>query len=127
MKRVGGITAIGVLLLVAAWLAVFQLGRGFQPTSLLVLRALTAVMTSGTLLWLAKSAFLLEKGWVLHLAAVLQFVLAGVGVMFLPALALSVWNNSVDFPAYEFGVVWLLPTIAALVFCVTRSVGPTRG
>jgi hypothetical protein len=27
MKRVGGITAIGILLLVAAWLAVFLLGR----------------------------------------------------------------------------------------------------
>lgn len=126
MKRVAGIAAIGTVLLVAAWLAVISLGRDFHPTSLLVLRGLTALITSGTLLWLAKSASLLQKGWVLHLAAVLQFVLAGVGVMFLPVFAMSAWNVFVDFPAYEFGIEWLLPTTAALVYCVTRSVGPQR-
>ena len=126
MKQVAGITAIGTVLLVVAWLAVFFLGRDFQPTSLLALRFLTALITSGTLLWLAKSASRLEKSWVLHVAAVLQFILAGIGVMFLPVFALSFWNHSVDFPAYKFGMVWLLPTTAALVFCVTRDVGLTR-
>jgi hypothetical protein len=125
VKRIAGITAIGTVLLVAAWLAVLYLGRDFHPASLLVLRGLTALITSSTLLWLGKSASRLQKGWLLHVAAVVQFVLAGVGVMFLPVLAMSVWNIYVDFPVYKFGIAWLLPTTAALVYCVTRSVGPT--
>ncbi|HEX4971220.1 MAG TPA: hypothetical protein VFV69_09190 [Steroidobacteraceae bacterium] len=129
MNGVGRITLVGTAVLVAAWVATILLGREAQPAALLAIRILTTLIASGTLLWLVKSAPALEakKSWVLHLAAVVQFLLAGIGVMFMPALALSLWDQYIDFRFYDLGFVWLLPTMAALVFCVTRRVGrPTQ-
>ncbi|HEY7640705.1 MAG TPA: hypothetical protein VH814_13355 [Steroidobacteraceae bacterium] len=126
MRRPGSITAIGIAALLAAWVAVVFLGRETQPAALVGMRLLTTVIASATLLWLARAAPAVPPGksWVLHLAAVVQFLLAGVGVMFLPALALLIWGRYPSFPSYDFGVVWLLPTIAAFLFCVTRPLRP---
>jgi hypothetical protein len=96
-----------------------------QFTALLWIRIVTTVVTTVMALVLSKvaPAIRAEKVWVLQLAAVSQVGLAFVGLIIVPFVALTIWNDYVDFQAYSLkpGFLLLLLPTAAVVFCLTRG------
>jgi hypothetical protein len=91
----------------------------------MVMRIVTSAITTGTALLLSRSALAMQssKPLAFQLCALLQVALAFVGLMILPFVALTVWNDYVDFQAYspKPGLFLLLLPTAAVIFCLTRG------
>jgi uncharacterized membrane protein YqjE len=122
-------------LLILSWLCLIYLGAeggdGAQTTARIGIRMVTIVVTTVTALLLSRLAPALQpqKAWVLQLSAVLQIVFAFFGLLVLPVIALTIWNDYVDFQAYSLKLDLLLMLVpsAAVVFCLTRVSGAKNG
>lgn len=118
-------------LLILSWLCLIYLGAeggdGVQTTARICIRMVTTVVTTVTALLLSRFAPALQpqKAWVLQLSAVLQIVFAFVGLLILPVIALTIWNDYVDFQAYslKLDLLLLLVPSAAVIYCLTRVSG----
>lgn len=125
------LVSVAGALLVLSWACLIYLGsaggEGRQGTALLLIRVVTTVVTTGTALLLSSlaSAVPSQKAWAFRLGALSQVVLAFVGLIILPFVALTSWNDYVDFQAYSLkpGFLLLLLPIGAVVFCLTRDGG----
>lgn len=112
-----------------SWVCLIYLGsvggEGSQTTAQMGIRIVTAVGTTLTALLLSRlaAARWSPKPGVLQLGAMLQVVLAFVGLLILPVVALIVWNGHIDFQVYShtLGFLLLLLPSAAVVFCLTRG------
>jgi hypothetical protein len=129
VRRVLLSTSIAGGLLILGWICLVYLGsvgdQEGQFTALLWIRIVTTVVTTVVALVLSKfaPAIRARKVWVLQLAAVSQVGLAFVGLIVVPFVALTIWNDYVDFQAYSLkpGFLLLLLPTAAVVFCLTRG------
>jgi hypothetical protein len=129
VRRVLWSTSIAGGLLILGWICLVYRGsvgdQEGQFTALLWIRIVTTVVTTVVALVLSKFApeIRAQKVWVLQLAAVSQVGLAFVGLIVVPFVALTIWNDYVDFQAYSLkpGFLLLLLPTAAVVFCLTRG------
>lgn len=128
------LVAIGSAFVVLSWVCLIYLGslagQESQTTALMGIRIATAAGTTATAVLLSRpaSAQWLRKAWVIQLSAVLQLVLAFVGLLIMPIVALIVWNGHIDFETYsqKLGFALLLVPMAAVIFCLTRG-GRSKG
>jgi hypothetical protein len=122
------LVSISGALLILSWACLIYLGsaggEGSQGTALLLIRVVTPALTTGAALLLSRlaSAVPSHRAWTLRLGAVTQAVLAFIGLIILPFVALTIWNDYVDFQAYSLkpGFLLLILPSAAVVLCLTR-------
>jgi hypothetical protein len=134
IRPVFAIVSIAGGLLILSWVCLLHFGavgdEGRQAIALLLIRVVTTVITTCTALLLSRFASSVppKKSWVLQLGAVSQIVFAFCGLIILPFVALTMWNDYVDFKAHSLrpGFLLLLLPAAAVVFCMTRGGGATR-
>jgi uncharacterized membrane protein YqjE len=123
--------SVAGVVLILSWICLIYLGseggEGGQTTARICIRMVTTVVTTVTALLLARFAPAVEprKAWVFQLSAVLQVVFAFVGLIIVPFIALTIWNDYVDFQAYSLkpDLLLLLVPSAAVIFCLTRVSG----
>ncbi len=128
------VVAIAVAFLIGSWLCLIYLGslggQDSQSTAQMCLLIVTSAVTTIAAVLLSKLEIARQsrKDWVFQLAALLQIVLAFVGLLVLPLVALIIWNDYVDFRAYslELGFFLILPPTAAVIFCMTRDGGSKK-
>jgi hypothetical protein len=121
-------------LVILAWVCLIHLAtvgaEGSQTTALVGIRIATAGFTTATAILLSRSpaAWRSPKPVLLQLGALLQIVLAFVGLIIMPIVALIVWNGRIDFQTYShrLGLLLMLLPTAAVIFCLTRGGGSKR-
>lgn len=128
-RRVLLLVGIGGASLIVAWLCLIYLGSvgggDSQRTALTCLLIVSSAVTTIVAVLLSKLEIARQsrQGWVFQLAALLQVVLAFIGQLIVPLVALVIWNDYVDFRTYplELGFFLMLPPMAAVIFCLTRG------
>jgi hypothetical protein len=132
IRPVLSVIVIAGAFLIGSWLCLIYLGtvggEGSQSTALMCLLVVSPVVTTIAAVLLSKLARQSRQGWVFQLAALLQVVLAFIGQLIMPLVALFIWNDYVDLRAYplELGFVLMLLPMAAVIFCLTRAGGSQR-
>jgi hypothetical protein len=128
------VVAIAGAFLIGSWLCLLYLGSvggpDLQSTAQMCLHIVTSAVTTIAAVLLSKLEIARRSrtGRVFQLAALLQIVLAFVGLLVLPLVGLVVWNDYVDFRAYSpgLGFFLMLPPMAAVIFCMTRAGGSKK-
>ena len=120
-------------LLLLSWFCLVYLGSlsaASQGTALIGIRIVSVTVTTVTALLLSRSAAARSspKPWRLTLGALLQVLLAFVGLTILPVAALILWNGEIDFEQYsqKSNLLLLLVPAAAVSYCLTRDVGSKK-
>lgn len=134
MRPMFFLVAIAGTLMLLSWAFLLYLGSvggtASQEIALMSIRIVSAAGTTSTALLLSRSvaARSSPKPWVLQLGALLQLVLAFVGLTILPVVALVLWNGHIDFESYsqKVNLLLLLLPAAAVVYCMTRDSSAKR-
>jgi hypothetical protein len=135
VRRLLLLAVFAAAFVIFSWFCLIQLGKvgagaDSQTTALMGIRIVTSVITALTAVLLSRtaSAAWANKRWVFYLVALSQVLLAFIGLMIVPLIALGIWNGHIDFQNYSHrpGFLFLLLPVAAVTFCLVRGSGSKK-